>query len=214
MATSSAKSTAMGIRTFLIADIRGYTRFTAQHGDEAGSRLATRFAEIAAEGVEAWGGTLVELRGDEALAVFASPRAALRAAVELQATFAAESEADPSLPLPVGVGLDAGEAVPVGDGYRGAALNLAARLCAAAAGGEINASVGLVHLTGPTEGLVYEPLDRISLKGISGPVSAVRVTAAGGPLPVTKAARLVARPGASSPPPRRSSSRSSHLPDA
>ena len=79
------------IRTFLIADVRGYTRFTAQHGDEAASRLATRFAEVAAEGVEAWGGELVELRGDEALAVFDSPRQALRAAVELQSAFADET---------------------------------------------------------------------------------------------------------------------------
>ena len=60
------------VRTFLIADIRGYTRFTAEHGDEAASRLARRFAEIVAEGVEAWDGELVELRGDEALAVFES----------------------------------------------------------------------------------------------------------------------------------------------
>ena len=82
---------ASAIRTFLIADVRGYTRFTAQHGDEAASRLATRFAEIAGEGVEAWGGELVELRGDEALAVFDSARQALRAAVELQSAFADET---------------------------------------------------------------------------------------------------------------------------
>ena len=49
------------VRTFLIADIRGYTRFTAELGDEAGSRLATKFAQVMAEGIEAWGGELVEL---------------------------------------------------------------------------------------------------------------------------------------------------------
>jgi class 3 adenylate cyclase len=69
---------AAAIRTFLIADVRGYTRFTSQHGDEAASRLATRFAEVAAEGVEAWGGELVELRGDEALEVIDSPRPSSR----------------------------------------------------------------------------------------------------------------------------------------
>ena len=35
------------IRTFLIADVRGYTRFTLEHGDEAAARLASRFAAIA-----------------------------------------------------------------------------------------------------------------------------------------------------------------------
>ena len=38
------------IRSFLIADIRGYTSFTAEHGDEAASRLAAKFAEVCGEG--------------------------------------------------------------------------------------------------------------------------------------------------------------------
>ena len=45
---------------------------------------------------------------------------------------ASEVETDPTLPLFAGVGLDAGEVVPVAGGYRGRALNLAARLCAKA----------------------------------------------------------------------------------
>jgi class 3 adenylate cyclase len=72
-----------GIRTFLVADIRGFTRFTAEHGDEAAARLVAKFADIAAKAVESRSGTLVELRGDEALAVFDSARQALRAAVDL-----------------------------------------------------------------------------------------------------------------------------------
>ena len=50
--------------------------------------------------------------------MFASPRQALRAAVDLQERFVEETIADPSIPLGVGVGLDVGEAVPVDDGYR------------------------------------------------------------------------------------------------
>ena len=134
--TSEAPADSAAVRTFLIADIRGYTRFTDSHGDEATSRLAKKFAAVMAEGIEAWGGRLVELRGDEALAVFTSARAALRAAVELRDAFADETVAEPDLPLAVGVGLDAGEAVSVGDGFRGAALNVAARLCAGADAGE------------------------------------------------------------------------------
>jgi class 3 adenylate cyclase/WD40 repeat protein len=172
---------AAAIRTFLIADVRGYTRFTAQHGDEAASRLATKFAEVAGEGVEAWGGELVELRGDEALAVFDSPRAALRAAVEIQSAFADETASEPALPLGVGIGLDVGEAVPVGDGYRGAALNFAARLCSIAAAGEVLASEGLVHLAGHVDGLVFTTLEPTAFKGYDAPVAAVRVRSADGP---------------------------------
>ena len=56
------------LRTFLIADIRGYTRFTEEYGDEAAADLAASFAELVADGVHAHEGELVELRGDEALA--------------------------------------------------------------------------------------------------------------------------------------------------
>jgi class 3 adenylate cyclase len=92
------------VRTFLIADLRGYTRFTAEHGDEAAASLVTRFAEIIATAVTARGGRLIELRGDEALVVFASARGALRAAADLQTHFIPQS-----VPLGVGIGVDAGE---------------------------------------------------------------------------------------------------------
>src|ERR671918_979352 len=70
------------IRAFLIADVRGYTIFTQERGDEAAAALAGKFAALAREGVEARGGTVVELRGDEALAVFDSPRQAIRASID------------------------------------------------------------------------------------------------------------------------------------
>ena len=47
---------------------------------------------------------MLELRGDEALCVFGSPRSAIRAAVALQERFVEETIADPSLPLTVGIG--------------------------------------------------------------------------------------------------------------
>ncbi|MFL5717114.1 MAG: adenylate/guanylate cyclase domain-containing protein, partial [Chloroflexota bacterium] len=166
------------VRAFLIADIRGYTRFTARRGDEAASGLARRFADVAGEAVEAWGGELVELRGDEALAVFDSARQALRCAVELQDAFADETAADSDVPLQVGIGLDAGEAVPVDDGYRGAALNLAARLCSAAAGGETLASATILNLAGPMPDLAIEALIPRSLKGFEHTVEAASVAPA------------------------------------
>src|SRR5579872_4067473 len=135
------------IRTFLIADVRGYTRFTVERGDEAAAVLTTRFAALVQDAVAARSGDVIELRGDEALAVFHSTRQALWAATELQGHFATAMRDDPSLPLKVGIGLDAGEAIPVEEGgFRGAALNLAARLCSLAGPGEVLASDGVLHL--------------------------------------------------------------------
>ena len=89
------------IRTFLIADIHGYTLFTQERGDEVAAKLAAKFADIAREVVEARGGTVLELRGDAALCVFASTRDAIRAAVDLQARFVEETL--DQLPRPFGV---------------------------------------------------------------------------------------------------------------
>jgi class 3 adenylate cyclase len=158
------------VRTFLIADIRGYTRFTHEHGDEAAANLVARFEAAVREGVSMRGGTIVEIRGDEALAVFGSARQALRAAVELQTLFAEKTQDDPDLPLRVGIGIDSGEAVQVEDGYRGAALNVAARLCAVARAEEVLATDSVVHLTGRLEGLRYLDRGRVHLKGITAPV--------------------------------------------
>lgn len=164
-----------GIHAFLIADIRGYTSFTQGHGDEAAARLAAKFAEIAREGIEAHSGQLLELRGDEALAVFASVRASLRCAAELQGVFADETSLDPDLPLTVGIGIDVGEAVPVEGGYRGGALNLAARLCSLAKAGESLASEGVIHLARAVEGLTVTEWGTAEVKGLSAPVRAFAV---------------------------------------
>src|SRR5439155_16278345 len=108
----------------------------------------------------------------EALVVFDSARQALRSAVELQ-TRAAD------LPLGVGVGLDAGEAVPVADGYRGGALNLAARLCSRAGPGEVLASETVLQLARAVEGITYGERRLERVKGIAKPVTAVEVLPAG-----------------------------------
>jgi peptide/nickel transport system substrate-binding protein len=163
------------IRAFLIADVRGYTRFTQDQGDEAGARLAARFAVVVREQLAGSGGTVVELRGDEALCVFGSPRAALRAAVDLQRRCVDEIKADPSLPLRVGVGIDAGEAVAVEEGYRGGALNLAARLCSMAGPGEVLVSEGIVHLARRVDGVTYVDRGRVAMKGLDEPVHVVQL---------------------------------------
>src|SRR5262249_52054702 len=121
---ATTRRTIAGGRTVVIADIRGYTAYTQEHGDEAAAALASRFAEVVGEVVEAREGRLIELRGDEALVVFDSTRQALRAAVGLQEQFAAGG-----LARGVGIGLDAGEAVPGGEGDPGGGPHPGGRPC-------------------------------------------------------------------------------------
>jgi class 3 adenylate cyclase len=167
-----AARTEAELRTFLIADIRGYTAYTHDEGADAAAALAGRFASIVREVVTAHDGLLLELRGDEALVVFVLARRALRAAIELQSRFAVE------LSRGVGIGMDAGEAIPVEGGYRGSALNLAARLCGQAGPGETLASEAVVHLAAKVEGIGYADPRTFRLKGMDGPVRAVHVVPA------------------------------------
>lgn len=161
---------AAAILVFLIADIRGYTRFTQDHGDEAAARLTERFADLAHAAIEQWDGRLVEVRGDEVLAVFASARQAVRAAHDLQARYVEEAHAHPELPAGIGIGLDVGEAVALDEGYRGASVNRAARLCSLAGPGEVLVSTGVAYVAPQVDGVRFVPRGQEQLKGFDGPV--------------------------------------------
>jgi class 3 adenylate cyclase len=163
--TSPAPAAEAGIRTFLIADVRGYTRFTREEGDERAADLAATFSRLVREVIGVRGGGVIEFRGDEALSVFSSARQALRAAVELEGRFR-----DEDFPLGIGIGLDAGEAVPVEGGYRGAALNTASRLCAAARPGQILTTETVATLATRLEGVRVLPARPMRLKGFDRPL--------------------------------------------
>jgi class 3 adenylate cyclase len=185
------------IRTFLIADIRGYTRFTQEHGDEGAASLASAFATMTQEGVDSFGGKVIELRGDEALAVFTSTRNAIRAALDLQSRYGEHSRMHPEAPLEVGIGIDAGEAVPVQGGYCGSALNLAARLCSIAGPGRILATDAVTHLARKVDGASYVERGAQVFKGLHEPVWLVEIVSTTAP-PTTSSA-LIIQPSSASP---------------
>jgi WD40 repeat protein/class 3 adenylate cyclase len=181
-------------RTFLIGDIRGYTRFTKDRGDAAAARLAQTFAELAGDAVEGRDGRVVEVRGDEVMAVFSSPAHAVRAAVELVA-LCEEMEND-DLPLLAGVGIETGPAVPVGDGFRGTALNTAARFCSIAGAGDVLLAGTLVERVAPLDDIVFTPRGAAELKGFDTPIE---VSAAASARRFPHAANTGAEPAAALP---------------
>jgi class 3 adenylate cyclase len=170
MAPVAPPALSAAIHAFLIADIRGYTAYTQRFGDNAAAQLSMRFADIARSVLERWDGRLVEVRGDEVLGAFASARQAVLAAGELHARYAEELLQHPELPMGIGVGLDLGEAIPVGEGFRGSALNRAARLCSLAGPGETLVSPGIVYVAPQIEGVVFRARGQEQLKGFAEPV--------------------------------------------
>jgi class 3 adenylate cyclase len=166
-----------GFRAFLLSDIRGYTSFAAARGDEAAAALTGRFIGVAERVLGRFGGESLGNRGDEVLFAFESPRQAIRAAVAFEQALLDATREDPSLPMPAGVGIDVGEAVRVPDGWRANAINLAARLCSIAKGGEILATKEVTHLAQAIDGIRYLPQPPARLKGIPETVAAMRIVA-------------------------------------
>jgi len=122
----SARVPPSGVVTFLFTDIEGSTR--RWESDAEGMRVALAAHDEVLRGViEAHGGWLFKHTGDGVCAAFASPRAAVDAAVGAQR----------ALELPVRMGIATGEAELRGADYFGAVLNRAARVMAAGHGGQI-----------------------------------------------------------------------------
>ncbi len=112
--------------TFLFTDVEGSTRRWEADAESMRAALAAH-DEVLRRAIEAHDGFLFKHTGDGVCAVFASPTAAVDAAV------AAQRE----LELPVRMGLATGEAELRGEDYFGAVLNRAARVMAAGHGGQI-----------------------------------------------------------------------------
>jgi YVTN family beta-propeller protein len=159
----------------MFADVRGYTDFTSTHGADAAAELVARFTGAVSETVGIHGGEVRGTWGDEVFAVFDSARDAVRAAVAVQERCMAATLADGDVPLVVGVGLDAGEAVASAEATSGSAVNVAARLCSRAAAGEVLTTTGLAHLAGAVPGVAFEEHGRAKLKGVPGRTRLVRV---------------------------------------
>ena len=115
-----------GVVTFLFTDVEGSTRRWEADADAMRAALAAH-DEVLRQVIEAQGGFVFKHTGDGVCAAFASPRAAVDAAV------AAQTE----LQLPVRMGLATGEAELREGDYFGAVLNRAARVTAAGHGGQI-----------------------------------------------------------------------------
>ena len=121
----------MRLHTFLFADLVGFTRFTARHGDVRAADLATAFERDVGTLAGAYGCEVVKSVGDGVMVRGEDSRAAITLARRIVA-LAAESR----LP-PLRVGLDRGPAVRRGADWFGSTVNTASRVTAAARAGEL-----------------------------------------------------------------------------
>src|SRR5206468_9541343 len=129
-----------GTVTFLFTDIEGSTRLLHELGDDYADALAEHRRALR-EVFSRHSGVEVDTQGDAFFVAFARAKDALAAAVEAQRGLA-------NGPVRVRMGLHTGEPVVTGEGYVGIDVHRAARIAAAAHGGQVVVSQTTYDLAG------------------------------------------------------------------
>lgn len=159
--------------TFGFVDLAGFTALTDAHGDQVAADQIARFTVLAQQATT--GPTaLVKVVGDAVLLAADEPEDTLKSTLELLVA----CNAEPEFPLARG-GLHTGSAVRTGNDYFGAGVNVAARVTARAAGGELLLTTQPAHAARRLGLLVHE-LGSARLRNVSEPVELFRIDVAGG----------------------------------
>jgi adenylate cyclase len=137
------------------ADLAGYTRLTEEAGEEEAVDVVERFVESVGETLPE-DARVIKTIGDEVMVVGADPNALVDWAVGFQALHAGRR------PVPR-IGIHAGDALYRDGDYYGRAVNLASRVGARAAGGEVLVTRPVVDAAG--RHLAFEPIGQVKLKG-------------------------------------------------
>jgi class 3 adenylate cyclase/tetratricopeptide (TPR) repeat protein len=162
--------------TVLFTDLVGSTELRGRLGEEAADELRRKHDDLLTQVVEANSGRVVKGLGDGIMATFAGASDAVAATVTIQQGIDRFNRSGGnSTPLAVRVGLSAGDVTFEDADVHGTPVVEAARLCAAAAGGEILASEMVRWLGRAGASQTFTSVGALELKGLAEPVPAVRV---------------------------------------
>jgi len=133
--TPAAPLLPRGTVALLFTDIEGSTRLLERLGDQYGTVLQ-HHRDLLTDFFAIHGGVVVETEGDAMFVAFDRPTAAVAAAIDGQRAISAETW-PPGGQVRVRMGMHCGEVELAGGGYVGIAVHVAARVAAAAHGGQI-----------------------------------------------------------------------------
>jgi class 3 adenylate cyclase/pimeloyl-ACP methyl ester carboxylesterase len=153
-----------GTAIILFADIVDSTSLTESMGDAAFRAKARELDEVMRAAIRACSGTPVDgkLVGDGVLAIFSSASQAIDAALRCGA-------AGDGVGLKLHLGIHAGDVIREANNVYGGAVNIAARIAAASAPGEILVSDTVRNLARTSAAASFEDCGEHALKGIVEP---------------------------------------------
>jgi len=183
-----------GLVTILFTDMEGSTSLTQRLGDAAAQELLRTHNAIIREALKAHGGSEIKHTGDGVMASFSTASKALECACAIQQAFAERNASLPARPealegraedvaahpstsagraseepIRVRIGLNAGEPVAEDEDLFGAAVQLAARVCARAEPGQILAA-NVVRELAMGKGFLFSDQGDVVLRGFEDPV--------------------------------------------
>ncbi len=164
------------VLTVLVTDLVGSTETIARLGAQAGEAWRKGHLDLLRGPLAAGRGREIQHTGDGLLVAFESASEAVACAKGMQERVArANRRRDLLAPLSVRVGLSAGEVTEDSEGVHGLVVVEAARLCAAAKGGQVLASVLVQALCAGHVEHQFASIGSLELKGIPAPVTAFEI---------------------------------------
>jgi len=170
-----------GFVTLLMADLEGSTALLDRLGDRYRD-LLNDVRGILRTAVSRAGGREIDARADEFFAVFERAGDAVEAAAAIQRAFRGRGWPD-RLDVRVRIGIHSGRPTLTDVGYIGLAVHTAARICAAAHGGQIVVSGETKEAVGESTraGIRFRSLGRHRLPGLPDPAALFQIDADGLP---------------------------------
>ena len=156
-------------RTIAFVDLAGFSALTESHGDEDAATLAERFTALATESLLP-GERVVKSIGDAVMLEAPDPIAGVR----LVARLCSRTDVETAFPV-LRAGLHHGSVVQRGDDLFGATVNLASRVAAQAAGGQVLATSVIASAVEAIE-LTARSLGPVRLRNIAEPIDLFEIS--------------------------------------
>ena len=158
-----------GTVAVMFTKILGVDEVTGEHGDAAARELTAAHDAVVRAAIEAFGGREIKHLGDGIMASFRQTYAAVDAAVRMQREAHQDDRGEARRDVRMCVGINAGEPIAEDDDLFGATVQIAARMCAAAAEGEIMVS-NAVRALCDGKGLSFADIGTREFKGVEEPL--------------------------------------------
>jgi class 3 adenylate cyclase len=175
-------------QTFLFMDLVGFTALTAERGDDGAADVALRFYDHVRQLLVEHQAEEIKTIGDAMMVRCEDPQLAVQLGLEIVDNL----DAVPGFP-PLRVGVHTGSAVARSGDWYGSAVNVAARLCAAAGGGEVLVSDATRQAAAVLDRVDIGERQLHWLKNVSQPVTAWPVAKCADPTPRRRLRGLIER---------------------